>query len=56
MAAPIDASASASDATQFGLQTGAFSVTGGNSGTKWLPLALVGLAALVVLLWFIKRK
>lgn len=53
MAAGYDISASYSDATTQGQQvgTGAWTV-GGNSGTKWLPLALVALGALALWVWY----
>lgn len=54
MASGYDISASASDATTQGQSFGAFTV-GGNSGTKWLPLALVALGALALFFWS-KRK
>lgn len=56
MAGTVDASASSSDSSTFGLATGAFNFQGGNSGTKWLPLALVGLAAIFAVLWYLKKK
>ncbi len=56
MTAPIDASIATSDATTQGASFGDFNVNGGNSGTKWLPLALVALAALGLFLWFKSKK
>jgi len=51
-----DISSSVSESATLGSTAGggAFSV-GGNSGTKWLPLALVALGALFMVLYF-KRK
>ena len=51
-----DISASVSEAATLGSAAGggAFTV-GGNSGTKWLPLALVALGALALWLWFKKK-
>lgn len=51
-----DISASVSEAATLGSNAGggAFTV-GGNSGTKWLPLALVAAGLIVAWLWF-KRK
>ncbi len=54
MATGYDISASVSDATQQGTRFGDFSV-GGNSGTKWLPLALVAAVVILAIVWF-KRK
>ena len=50
----ISQSTSETATTASNAGSGAFTV-GGNSGTKWLPLALVALAAVALVLWF-KRK
>jgi len=54
MASGYDISASASDSTTQAGQTGSFNFST-NSGTKWLPLALVALGALFIVFYF-KRK
>lgn len=52
-----DISASVSEAATLGSNAGAGAFTvGGNSGTKWLPLALVALGALALWLWFKNKK
>lgn len=53
----VDVSASVSEASTQGFdnQTGAFSV-GGDAGSKWLPLALVALAAFGLFIWFKRKK
>lgn len=56
MAGSVDASASSSDSSTFGLSTGAFNFQGGNSGTKWLPLALVIVGGVLVAIWLFNRK
>lgn len=51
MAYDISAAFSESGTQGFKNRTGPFSV-GGDSGSKWLPLALVALAALGLWLWY----
>ena len=54
--AGYDISAATSQSTTQGFQAGGPFTVGGNAGTKWLPLALVALAALGLFFWFNRKK
>jgi hypothetical protein len=51
-----DISSSVSESATQGLQNASPFTVGGNSGTKWLPLALVALGAFALWLWFKNKK
>ena len=52
-----DISASVSESATLGANAGGGTfIVGGNQGTKWLPLALVGAALVVAWLWFKNKK
>lgn len=54
--AGYDISASVSEAATQGFTSGGPFTVGGNAGSKWLPLALVALAAIGMVLWFKRKK